>query len=193
MIDILFVVPSFSPQLKEESIGTLLLAKIAMAANYNVRVLRYWEVTDVFEEYSYFKEKFIDRVLSFEPRIVSFYSRCTDYHISVDISNTLKSINSELIRIFGGPQAELVTHDTLSIFPSIDYICCSEGETTIVPLLDTLLRSESKFLCLGNVPGLVYRDKTSLVSQKSLPKLLPNNYRSMTNYYYCCPVKLKIA
>lgn len=46
MIDVLFVVPSFAPQLKEESMGTLILAKIAMASNFNVRILRYWEVCE---------------------------------------------------------------------------------------------------------------------------------------------------
>lgn len=93
MIDILFVVPSFSPQLKEESMGTLILAKIAMASNYNVHILRYWEVCEDFSDYFHFKEKMIKRILLLNPKIVSFYSRCTDYHICVDISNELKSKN----------------------------------------------------------------------------------------------------
>lgn len=190
MVDILFVVPSFTPQLKEESIGTLILAKIAMAANYNVHVLRYWEVSNIFDDYYYFKQKLIDKILSFEPRVVSFYSRCTDYHISVDVSNTLKSIKSELKIAFGGPQAELVACDTLAKFPSIDYICCSEGETTIVPLLDTLLRNENESLSLASIPGLVYRDKTGTICQNPLPHLLPNNYRSIVNYYDLIPKKV---
>lgn len=190
MVDILFVIPSFTPQLKEESIGTLILAKIAMAANYNVHVLRYWEVSDIFEDYYCFKEKLIDKVLSFEPRVVSFYSRCTDYHISVDISNTLKSIKSELIIVFGGPQAELVARDTLANFPSIDHICCSEGETTIVPFLDTLLRNDNKLLNQASIPGLVYRDKIGTICQNPLPPLLPNDYRSMVNYYDIIPKKV---
>lgn len=190
MTDILFVIPSFTPQLKEESIGTLILAKIVMAANYNVHMLRYWEVSDNFDDYYCFKQKMIDKVLSFEPCVVSFYSRCTDYHISVDVSNTLKSIKSELKIVFGGPQAELVAHDTLTKFPSIDYICCGEGETTIVPLLDTLLRNENELLGLASISGLVYRDRTGTIHQNPLPLLLPNNYCSVVNYYDLIPQKI---
>lgn len=190
MIDILFIVPSFTPQLKEESIGTLLLAKIAMAANYNVHILRYWEVSDTFEDYHDFKERLVKVVLSFTPHIVSFYSRCTDYHISIDISNALKSARRELIIVFGGPQAELVARDTLAKFPSVDYICCSEGETTIVPLLNTLLRNAEKQFRLESVPGLVYRDQAGIIHQNPLPQLLPNDYHSVVNYYDIIPQKV---
>lgn len=190
MIDILFVVPSFTPQLKEESMGTLILAKIAMTANYNVHILRYWEVCENFNDYYIFREKMIERILSFNPQIVSFYSRCTDYHICVDLSNGLKTKNKNLLIAFGGPQAELVAQETLEKFSNIDFICCSEGETTIVPFLSVLLRNKDNSQQLSSIEGLVYRDKDGIICQNPLPQLRPNNYRSIVNYYDIIPEKV---
>ena len=190
MIDILFVVPSFAPQLKEESMGTLILAKIAMASNFNVHILRYWEVCEAFSSYYHFKKKMIERVLLLNPKIVSFYSRCTDYHISVDLSNELKSQNKNLLIVFGGPQAELVAQETLEKFSSIDFICCSEGETTIVPFLTVLLRNKDYSLTLNTIRGLVYRDKEGNICKNPLPQLRPNDYHSVVNYYDIIPDKV---
>ena len=50
MIDVLFVVPSFAPQLKEESMGTLILAKIAMAeAESEDSPVQYFDSPEEFE------------------------------------------------------------------------------------------------------------------------------------------------
>lgn len=186
MLDILFVTPSFSPKLQEESIGTLILAKIAMAANYEVHVLRYWEAYNDFTDYSLFKKYLINRIISYKAKIVSFYCRCTDYHISIDIANSLKALNNELIIVFGGPQAELVASETLENFNSIDYICCSEGETTIVPFLNYLLRNREAQITPDSIPGLVYRDQNN-ICQNPFPTLLPNGYCSIENYYDIIP------
>ena len=43
-IDITFVVPAFKPKMKEESIGTLILAKKLILNGYAVSITRYWDV-----------------------------------------------------------------------------------------------------------------------------------------------------
>ena len=39
--DLIFTVPAMKPKMKEESMGTLILAKKAILAGYNVKILRY--------------------------------------------------------------------------------------------------------------------------------------------------------
>ena len=42
-IDIVFVVPALKARIKDESIGTLILAKKAILAGFNVKIVRYWD------------------------------------------------------------------------------------------------------------------------------------------------------
>lgn len=41
--DICFVVPALQPKLKEESIGTLILAKKVIVEGFKAQIVRYWE------------------------------------------------------------------------------------------------------------------------------------------------------
>ncbi len=183
--DILFISPSFEPILKEESIGTLILAKKAQLAGFKVGILRYWQ-SDGFmkKDYVAFKSEFVEKILESSPSIVSFYCRCTDYHISLDIAKEIKKVSSDTKIVYGGPQAELVSRDTLKFFPFVDYVACSEGENTIVPLLDYLIYQK---LRPEDIPGLCYRNKVGEIIQNSFPSLLPNDYKRFFRYYDLIP------
>lgn len=182
-VDILFLMPSTKPFLKDESIGTLILAKKAILAGYNVEILRYWEVLQELSDYESFSIKMIDSVLKKNPKILSFYCRCSEYHICLDIAGKIKNINPSIKILFAGPQAEIVAQKTLEYFSFVDYICCSEGENTIVPLLNSLIRN-IEFKC--NIPGLTYRNN-GIIVQNTFPDLLPNNYVQEFNYYDLIP------
>ena len=186
--DILFVVPAFTPKIKEESLGTLILAKKAELSDFKVKILRYWDISlSPKENYDGFKKELIQRIVSENPRIVSFYCRCEEYHICLDLSSALKDANPGIIIIFGGPQAELVAKSTMQSFPHIDYICCSEGENTIVPLLNMILKSAGS---PKDVSGLVYRDVDNTIVQNQLPDFLPDNYIRSYRYYDLIPKEI---
>lgn len=183
--DILFVVPAFAPKIKEESLGTLILAKKAELSGFKVKIFRYWDVPESPKDnYRDFKNDFIQKIIAEHPRIVSFYCRCEEYHICIDLSNALKSICLDIIVAFGGPQAELVAKPTIAAFPHIDYICCSEGENTIEPLLNMIINKDRIPM---DVPGLVYRDPNNNVIQNQLPDFLPDNYARSYRYYDLIP------
>lgn len=177
-LDILFVVPSMKMDLKDESIGTLILAKKAILSGYNAHIIRFWELANNLNDYSVFRSEAVSNILKYNSRIISFYCRCSDYHICIDLSNQIKHACPQVKIIFGGPQAELVAQKTLAYFPNVDFVSCSEGENTIVPFLDFVTKDFS----VETVKGLVYRDQNGIICQNEFPAFLTNDYTR--NYYY---------
>ena len=182
--DIVFISPSFAPILKEESIGTLILAKKAKLAGYNVEILRYWQ-SDMLssKRYTSWSKDFIKQIMERRPTVVSFYCRCTDYHICIDLAKKIKEISNTTI-IFGGPQAELVSVKTLEGFEFIDYVACSEGENTIIPFLKYVING---YGTKEDILGLCYRNDSGRVVQNPFPTLLPNDYKRGYSYYDMIP------
>ncbi len=182
-IDILFVVPSFKPNLKDESMGTLILAKKAIMSGYKAKIIRFWELSPNLKNYNVFSKEATNKILEFETTVIAFYCRCSDFHICLDLSRKIKKNKPTTRIIFGGPQAELVATQTLSYFPYIDFVSCSEGETTIVPFLDFAIKGDS----IENVKGLVYRDNNNTIIHNEFPDFLPNEYIRGFNYYDLIP------
>lgn len=181
--DIIFIVPSTRPRMKEESMGTLILAKKACLEGFNVRIARYWNVdSDPKKDYDSFSTEFVDYILSYSPSIISFYCRCEEYHICIDLSRKLKQKSPSIYISFGGPQSELVAKETILRFPFVDFVCCSEGENTIIPFLKLLLRNDDGSLEPTSVDGLTYRDSNGQLHQNCFPAFLPDNY--IRPYYY---------
>ena len=82
--------------------------------------------------------------MSKHSKIVSFYCRCEEYHICIDLASRIKELSPSTKIVFGGPQAELVAKETIRRFESVDYVCCSEGENTITPLLNWIINKNAE-------------------------------------------------
>ena len=64
--DMLFVVPAITKRVKEESIGTLILARKAQLAGYRVEIARYWNTdTNPKSDYSNLLIQFCVSMYSF--------------------------------------------------------------------------------------------------------------------------------
>lgn len=182
-VDILFVVPSMKMDLKDESIGTLILAKKAILSGYNANIVRFWELSKNLNNYYIFRNEAVSNILKHKAPIVSFYCRCSDYHICIDLSNQIKHLCPQVKIVFGGPQAELIAKETLKYFPNVDFVSCSEGENTIVPFLNYVFKGYS----IKDVKGLVYRDSSGSIHQNDFPHFLPNDYIRDFHYYDLIP------
>lgn len=183
--DIVFISPSFAPILKEESIGTLILAKKAQMAGFKVEILRYWQSENFsVKHYASWSNDFVKKVIEKRPTVVSFYCRCTDYHICIDLAKKMKETLPDITIVFGGPQAELVSIQTLLAFEFIDYVACSEGENTIIPFLEYIMRKSGN---KEDIAGLCHRNEAGRVVQNPFPSLLPNNYKRGYSYYDLIP------
>ena len=131
MADVVFVTPNFGGWVKDEPVGTLLLATIVRNANIPVEVLQFRHFGDA-DHFDCFISSAVDKILAKNPRIVSFYTRCDTYHISIKIAQCLKQLRKDIYIVYGGPQADLSAEDTLREIPQVDYVCCGEGENTII-------------------------------------------------------------
>ena len=187
-MDITFVVPAFKPKMKEESIGTLILAKKLLLHGYKVNIVRYWDIgVSPLYDYNLFRNQFVSHIVKKTPKIVSFYCRCEEYHICIDIAYHIKKISPSTKIVFGGPQAELVAKETISTFNFIDYICCSEGENTIIQFVDWIIQKNANSLFIRNIAGLTYRTDTNQIHQNTFPQLLPDNYTRPYSYFDLIP------
>lgn len=158
MADVVFVTPNFDGQLREEPVGTLLLATILKNAEIPTEIIQFRHFGDI-QDFELFIDCAIKKILEKQPKIVSFYTRCDTYHISLTIAQRIKQEKEDVWVVFAGPQADLSCEDTLDQISYVDFICCGEGETTVVPFFSSLISGEPDL----TIRGLAYRDGNTVV------------------------------
>lgn len=157
MAEVVFITPNTEASIENESLGTLLLATILCQQGIDAEILQFFRFGEL-NDYQQFLDTSASVILEKKPRIVSFYTRCDNYHIMLSIAQTLKQ-KSDVITVFAGPQADIVAEETIRAMPYVDYICCGEGEKTVYPFFCSLLQNHPD--C--SVPGLVYRSGSDII------------------------------
>lgn len=158
MSEVLFITPNLSGFVSEEPVGTLLLSTILRNAGIQTDILQFHHFGSI-DSFRQFIDCATEMICAKAPRIVSFYTRCDTYHISLKIAQQIKAKAKDIYIVFGGPQADLSAEDTLREIPYVDYICCGEGENTIVPFFSSLLSGVPDI----TIPGLVFRAEYGIV------------------------------
>ena len=166
MTDVLFITPTTELKLSHEANGTMILATLLRQAGVSTRILRFGQAKNFNVDYKLFLKEMTERILAMQPRCVSFYSLWPHYHIMLRIAKELKALQPELPIVFGGPQASATAQATMNAAPYVDYICCGEGELTVVPFFQALLHNEEDRL--QQIPGLCYRSNGT-VTQNPTP------------------------
>lgn len=168
MADVIFVTPSFDSKSVEEPIGTLLLSTILKQKGVSVEIASFYKFgnIDCFDE---FITNAINLLVSSNPKIISFYTRCDVYHIYIRIIQRLKKVRPDIYIVFGGPQSDMSAEDTLKEIPEVDFICRGEGETTIYPFFSSLLEGNPD----KSVKGLAYKENDTII-MNPLPELIEN-------------------
>lgn len=155
MTDVLFITPSTELKLSHESNGTMILATLLRQAGISARILRFCQIKNYNVDYERFLKEITQRILSEQPRCVSFYTLWPQYHMMLRIAKELKALQPDLPIVLGGPQASATAQATMHAAPFVDYICCGEGERTVVPFFQALLRNDQQML--ENIPSLCCR------------------------------------
>ena len=159
MFDVVFITPDFTGKIPEQPIGTLLLTTILDQSGIKTQIVPFYQLGDI-ATFDLFLKSAAEKISSINPKIVSFYTRCDTYHISLKLAQALKNALPETYIVFGGPQSDLLAVETLSAFSDVDYICCGEGETTITPFFRSLIAQTPDH----SIPGLVYRNNGEIIS-----------------------------
>lgn len=166
MADVLFVTPNVEGKLYEEPLGTLLLGTILRSSGISVDILQFYHFGEL-KDFTSFMDRAVKLVLEKNPRIVSFYTRCDTYHITLTLARRIKERRPDIWIVCGGPQSDITARDTVREIEWVDFVCCGEGENTVVPLFSSLLQNEPDL----SVPGLVYRNNGQVV-QNPRPALI---------------------
>ncbi len=158
MYDVLFITPNVPGRFHTESLGTLLLATILKNNGINCKVLPFGRIGNV-RNFDVFQENAFTMIEQMQPKIISMYTRCDTYHISLKLARLIKQRWNDICIVFGGPQSDTTSAEVITHFPYVDYVCCGEGENTIYPFFSSLLRGEPDL----TIPGLVYRQNDAAV------------------------------
>ena len=158
MADVVFVVPSFRGYISENFIGTILLTTILKNNGVNAEILGFHDFGTL-DDFDPFIENAIETIKNKHPRIVSFYTRCDTYLVTLKLAERIRAELKDIYIVFGGPQSDLSAKETMEYISSVDYICCGEGETTVYPFFSSLLKNTPNL----TVPGLVYRDGDKII------------------------------
>ena len=168
MADVLFITPKIEGNIHEEPLGTLLLGTILRQNGISVDILQFYHFGEL-KDFPSFLDRAVSMTLEKSPKVVSFYTRCDTYHIILALAKEIKARRPEIYIVFGGPQSDITARDTVKEIPWVDFVCCGEGETTIVPLFSSLLKGAPDYA----VPGLVYKADGEVV-QNPRPALIEN-------------------
>lgn len=168
MSEIVFITPNFGGFVREEPVGTLLLATILRKAGISADILQFHHFGDV-NCFDAFVDCAVEKIFAKNPRVVSFYTRCDSYHISLRIAQRVKAHCPDVYIVFAGPQADLSAVDTIREIPYVDYVCCGEGENTIFPFFTSLIAGAPDH----TIRGLVFR-KDGQIVQNPRPDLTPD-------------------
>ncbi len=144
--------------MSEESLGTLQLATILKGNNISCDILQFFKIGDL-SDFQPFLDNAIAILMQQQPKIVSFYTRCDCYHIVLKLAQRIKAWRSDIYIVFGGPQSDITSQETIRQIPYVDFICCGEGENTIVPFFRSLLQGTPDM----SVDGLVFRKGEEVV------------------------------
>lgn len=154
---------------KNYSLGVLNLATILREAKLECEVVRLQSLlkhnpvkADTYHEI------LGNYILDLKVNIVGFSCTCENYHIWIQTAEFIKAKNEEICIFFGGPQATLTAHETLSKFEFIDFIMLGESETNIVEAIETILNQEE----ISKVPGIAYREMNQIKISTELNLIL---------------------
>lgn len=168
MCEVLFITPNVPGRFNKESLGTLLLATILKNNSITCKILPFGHIGSVFN-FDEFLRQAISKVAEFQPKIVSMYTRCDTFHISLKLAEQIKAHHADTYIVFGGPQSDTTSTDLIEQVPYVDYVCCGEGENTITPFFKSLLLDKPDL----SIPGLVYRHNGTVVKNPR-PELIHN-------------------
>ncbi|MBU4443827.1 B12-binding domain-containing radical SAM protein [bacterium] len=107
------------------------------------------------------RQFFIDTVQNYQPDVIGFSCMIFQFHEIVDLANSVKQFNKNIIIILGGYYA---TIDYENIFDyrgcdAIDYILRNECEKSFYDLIDSINSGKG----FDNLSGLSYRNKGQII------------------------------
>lgn len=101
------------------------------------------------------------------PEVVGFMTECDSYHHVLQICRQIRVKDPSIKILLGGPHASTTAAATLQRWECIDAVCVGEGESTILPLIESLVSTVA-----APVPGAFVRDHRGVIQNGGPPRLV---------------------
>jgi len=153
--DILLIPPEINPIFSEDKkfmpLGILSLTSCLRKRGFNPLI--YKPFIKLFNKVDFLNAA--NHILANNPRFLGFSTWCNTFATSVLVAEQIKSLNPEVVIIFGGPQASIIPSEILKEFSFIDFVLCGEADQTLPELLLELDKEDKN---LSRIPGLFFRN-----------------------------------
>lgn len=106
----------------------------------------------------YTDQEIKEKIISFSPDIIGISVSTFLLNESLDLAKTIKSINSKILIVFGGPHPTIYPRETI-IFDCVDYLIRGDGEK---PFYELLKRMENKN-DVSDIGGLVLKNEKQII------------------------------
>jgi len=129
-----------------------------------------------------------EQLLQTEPSAVGLTALGCNFIAVVKIARRLKQRSPETLILLGGPHPTVLESPIMNGFPDFDVLVRGEAEQTIVPLLDALDSGSE----LSAVPGITYRDGSSICRSMVDAEVMDVNRLSMAAFHFYPIQELKM-
>lgn len=167
-----------SPNISKEyhlSQGVLILGTI-LEAFFKVFILDIGVLKIKSKQFN--QNKLIKHILSLNPSVVTFSTMSNNILEFINLSKEIKSLNSNIKIVFGGPYASLTGASLLKTYNFIDIICLGESETYFLELIKNIRNIEN----LKSIKGIIFRYNNKIYNNGFTNQILDlNNIKK--NYY----------
>jgi radical SAM superfamily enzyme YgiQ (UPF0313 family) len=143
----------------EPQLGILSLAAVLEAQHCTPSLIdlnrSFYEFADLVGEAGIdgFAEVAAAEIVATEADVYGFGSICSAYPLTIRLAKAVKALRPDSTILFGGPQASVVSDQTLAAFPFVDFVLRGESEQSLPIFLEELTGTR-KF---DRVPGLTHR------------------------------------
>lgn len=160
---------SSDPQLGILSLAAVLEAQGCCPAIVDLNRMFYRCADSLGEEgLESFAELAASQIGAIDADVYGFGSICSAYPLALRIAKVVKRLRPQSAIVFGGPQASVVSDQTLKSFPCVDFVLRGEAEESLPILLDELLGARRFDL----VPGLTHRTVWGVQRNVDAPLIL---------------------
>ncbi len=179
-LDILFVLPAYTDEHVISYTGPLILATELDKAGITAGFISYTESEFLLKDFNKFINDICNKILEYNSKIVSLFLRGDSLHIQVQIAKKLKALKSDLIIVGGGPAVNISGKQIFEVYQKyFDCLSAGEGETVIVPLIQSILQNKLD----RSIAGLIYLDDQKVICNKQ-PEFLLDDYTLDRDIYY---------
>jgi radical SAM superfamily enzyme YgiQ (UPF0313 family) len=158
----------------EPQLGILSLAAVLETCGCSPRIVdlnrAFYRYADSVSESEIdgFAEVAASEISAVDVDVYGFGSICSAYPLTLRIAKLVKLLRPESIIVFGGPQASVVSVQTLSSFPFVDFVLRGETEVSMPVLLEEF-NGQRRF---NKVPGLTFHSPLGVQRTPDAPLIM---------------------